>query len=100
MKRLVIKDKSIRLKYAKIDPFRASLKYIVMSDLYSYKTRREANMGLVRLCRKNAKITKVSNYCVISGRSKSVYKDFRLSRIKFRELARSGQLYGVTKSSW
>jgi len=100
MKRLIIKDKSIRLKYAKIDPFRSSLKYIVMSDLYSYKTRREANRRLVRLCRKNAKITKVSNYCVISGRSKSVYKDFRLSRIKFRELARSGQLYGVTKSSW
>jgi|SRR5690554_254817 len=100
MKRLIIKDKSIRLKYAKIDPFRASLKYIVMSDLYSYRTRKGANRRLVRLCRRNAKITKVNNYCVISGRSKSVYKDFRLSRIKFRELARSGQLYGVTKSSW
>lgn len=100
MKRLIIKDKGIRLKYSKIDPFRLSLKYIVMSDLYSYRTRRAANRKLVRLCRRNAKITKVNNYCVISGRSKSVYKDFRLSRIKFRELARSGQLYGVTKSSW
>ncbi len=100
MKRLIIKDKSIRLKYSKIDPFRASLKYLVMSDLYSYKTRKSANKKLVRLCKNNAKITKVNNYCVISGRSKSIYKDFRISRIKFRELARAGQLYGITKSSW
>ena len=100
MKRLIIKDRSIRLKYSKIDPFRVSLKYIVMSDLYNYKTRELANRKLVRLCKNNAKITKVNNYCIISGRSKSVYKDFRISRIKFRELARSGQLYGITKSSW
>lgn len=100
MKRLIIKDKSLRIKYSKIDSFRASLKYIVMSDLYSQKVRKIANRKLVRLCRGNAKITKINNYCIISGRSKSVYKDFRLSRIKFRELARSGQLYGITKSSW
>lgn len=100
MKRLIIKDKGTRLKYSKIDHFRASLKYIIMSDLYSYKTRKVANKKLIHLCRGNAKITKINNYCIISGRSKSVYKDFRLSRIKFRELARSGQLYGVTKSSW
>jgi ribosomal protein S14 len=100
MKRLIIKDKDTRLRYSKIDHFRTSLKYIIMSDLYNYKTRKVANKKLIRLCRGNAKITKINNYCIISGRSKSVYKDFRLSRIKFRELARSGQLYGITKSSW
>jgi ribosomal protein S14 len=100
MKRLVIKDKSIRLKYSKIDTYRTSLKYMIMSDLYNRRIRKLANKKLVQLCKSNAKITKINNYCVISGRSKSVYKDFRISRIKFRELARSGQLYGVTKSSW
>lgn len=49
---------------------------------------------------KNASKVRIKNRCIITGRSKSVYKDFRLSRFMFRELALSGRLPGVKKSSW
>ena len=37
------------------------------------------------------------NHC---GRSKAVYRDFRLCRVCFRLLALRGELPGVTKASW
>ena len=40
------------------------------------------------------------NRCMITGRSRGFYRKFKLSRIKFRELAHQGLIPGVTKSSW
>jgi small subunit ribosomal protein S14 len=44
--------------------------------------------------------TKIKNRCMITGRSRSTYRHFKLSRIMIRELASYGLLPGVTKSSW
>lgn len=38
--------------------------------------------------------------CQVCGRPKSVYKDFGLCRICFREMAHKGLLPGVRKASW
>lgn len=38
--------------------------------------------------------------CAVTGRSKGVYRKFRLSRMKFREMALDGLLPGVVKASW
>ncbi|MBP7843360.1 MAG: 30S ribosomal protein S14 [Proteobacteria bacterium] len=38
--------------------------------------------------------------CSVTGRSKGVYRKFRLSRMKFREMALDGLLPGVVKASW
>ncbi len=38
--------------------------------------------------------------CVLTGRSKAVYRKFGLCRVVFRDLALRGDLPGVTKSSW
>ncbi|RIV24541.1 type Z 30S ribosomal protein S14 [Alicyclobacillaceae bacterium I2511] len=38
--------------------------------------------------------------CRICGRPHSVYRDFGICRICFRNLAHQGQLPGVTKASW
>lgn len=38
--------------------------------------------------------------CMLTGRSKAVYRKFGLSRVALRDLALKGDLPGVTKSSW
>ncbi|HLD28346.1 MAG TPA: type Z 30S ribosomal protein S14 [Patescibacteria group bacterium] len=38
--------------------------------------------------------------CWRCGRKRGYMREFRLCRICFRELANSGQIPGVTKSSW
>ena len=43
---------------------------------------------------------RIRNRCVLTGRTRGVYRKFGLSRIKIRELSMAGLLPGVVKSSW
>ena len=49
---------------------------------------------------KNSSPVRIKNRCAISGRSRGYMRDFGLSRIMFRELAREGKIPGVKKASW
>ena len=56
-------------------------------------------VGLSQLPR-NASPSRLVNRCKASGRRRGYIRRFKLSRIAFRELALSGMIPGVTKSSW
>jgi small subunit ribosomal protein S14 len=55
--------------------------------------------GLAQLPR-DASPTRVVNRCQVSGRRRAFIRRFKISRLTFRELASSGLIPGVTKSSW
>ena len=55
--------------------------------------------GLHRLPR-DASPTRLRNLCALTGRSRSVYRKFKVSRIKLRELALQGKVPGMRKASW
>jgi ribosomal protein S14 len=40
------------------------------------------------------------NRCPLCGRPRAFYRRFRLCRLCLRELARKGQIPGLTKASW
>ena len=40
------------------------------------------------------------NRCQITGRSRSVYRKFGISRIMLRQLALEGKIPGMRKASW
>lgn len=44
--------------------------------------------------------TQVKNRCLITNRQRSVYRIFKLSRMKVKEFALQGILYGIKKASW
>ncbi|MEM6911895.1 MAG: 30S ribosomal protein S14 [Verrucomicrobiota bacterium] len=56
-------------------------------------------VGLSMLPR-DASPTRRTNRCEATGRRHGFIRRFKLSRIAFRELASSGMIPGVTKSSW
>ena len=70
-----------------------------MNKETSMEDRFEAVMTLAKLPRNGAKIRQ-RNRCELTGRPRGNYRKFKLSRIKFRELASAGQIPGVIKSSW
>jgi small subunit ribosomal protein S14 len=49
---------------------------------------------------RNANPTRVRNRCELTGRSRAVYRKFKLSRVMLRELGNKGLIPGLTKSSW
>jgi small subunit ribosomal protein S14 len=58
-----------------------------------------AQLKLAQLPR-NSSRTRIRNRCVLTGRPRGYYRKFKLSRIALRELASSGQIPGMVKSSW
>lgn len=60
-----------------------------------------ATKAQIAKSRKDPKFsTRKVRRCEITGRSKGVYRKFRVSRIVLRELALQGKIPGMRKSSW
>ena len=77
----------------------AALKAIAADESKDDGERLMARLKMAELPR-NANPTRVRNRCELTGRSRAVYRKFKLSRIMLRELANKGLIPGVTKSSW
>jgi len=78
---------------------RLALKKIIMNKELPLADRFEAQLKLNKLPKNSAKI-RVVNRCEITGRPHGVYRKLKMSRIALREMASSGKIPGMTKSSW
>lgn len=78
---------------------RARLKALVMNRSAKAEERFTASLKLAQLPRNSAKV-RIHNRCEISGRPKGYYRKLRMSRIALRDMASSGQIPGMVKSSW
>lgn len=78
---------------------RAKLKAIADDLTRPAEERFAARLKLAELPRNSSKV-RVHNRCELSGRSRSFYRKFKLSRIALRDLASTGQIPGMVKSSW
>jgi small subunit ribosomal protein S14 len=83
----------------RFDSKRKRLKAIVMKKDTSMEERFKAALTLAQMPRNSAK-NRIRNRCELTGRPRSVYRKFKLSRIALREMANSGLIPGVVKSSW
>ena len=80
-------------------PRRNALKAVIMDKTLSAEERFAAQLKLAEMPRNGAKV-RIRNRCEVSGRSRAVYRRFKLSRIILRDMASQGLVPGVTKSSW
>jgi len=78
---------------------RAALKTVVRDREAPAEERFEAMLKLAQMPR-NANPTRIRNRCAMTGRPRAYYRKFKLSRITLRELASTGQIPGMVKSSW
>ena len=78
---------------------RKELKLIAKDKSRPAEERFAARLKLAELPR-NSSPVRVRNRCEVSGRPRSYYRKFRLSRIALREMASQGLIPGMTKSSW
>ena len=74
-------------KYAKK---RAALKKIIKNKKLELSERLPKNSAKIR----------IRNRCEVSGRPHGVYRKLKISRIALRDMASSGKIPGITKSSW
>lgn len=95
----IIRDNYKRHMYADNEVSRKALKYLAHNTSLPMKTRLEAQLQLHQMPH-YTRPTEIKNRCIESGYGRSVIKEFRVCRIKFREMALKGELPGVRSSSW
>tara|TARA_B100000700_G_C14952846_1_gene812527 strand:+ start:689 stop:994 length:306 start_codon:yes stop_codon:yes gene_type:complete len=89
-----------RIRMAKkFEKRRKKLKQIIKNKKLPLNERFAAQLKLSKLPKNSSKI-RVRNRCEITGRPHGVYRKLRISRIALREMASSGKIPGMTKSSW
>mgnify|MGYP001356298057 CR=1 FL=1 len=89
-----------RIKMAKrFNQKRRKLKDIIKNKKLPLNERFAAQLKLPKLPKNSSKI-RIRNRCEITGRPHGVYRKLRISRIALRQMASSGKIPGMTKSSW
>ncbi len=90
------KRRKLTVRYA---ARRAALKEMANDRSLPMEERFAARLKLAELPRNSSRV-RIRNRCEISGRPRGNYRKFKMSRISLRDLASTGQIPGMVKSSW
>lgn len=100
MKKYMNKDRYARELFSFYEINRRVLKTLYFNQtLANLCLKKSIVLALSKLPKKSSK-TYIINRCILTGRARSVYRKYRLSRIKLRELGNFGYIPGLKKSSW
>ncbi len=95
----VLRDARRAKLIAKYAERRAELRKMLKDPNVSSEEKFEIQAAFARLPR-NSCPTRLTRRCRLTGRARSVYQKFGLSRIALRAMTLSGELPGMRKSSW
>lgn len=99
-KKSAVEKNKRRMKLAaKFAGRRERLKAIACDESVPNEERFAARIKLAELPRNSAP-SRVRNRCEVTGRPRGYYRKLKMSRIALRELASSGKIPGMVKSSW
>jgi ribosomal protein S14 len=78
----------------------------VLTKIFSKKLNKKLNLQMTKYIQNlhpqlfvQNNCTKVRSICILTGRSRSVYRTFKMSRLKLREYASQGYFNGISKAS-
>ncbi len=98
-KAMIEREKRRRRLMQRFADKRAELKRLMASLERTDDKFYEAQRKLAKLPR-NSSPVRLRNRCCVTGRPRAYLRKYRISRITFRELASTGKIPGITKSSW
>lgn len=64
------------------------------------KLKKEGDYAALAQLPRDASPTRLRSVCALTGRSRAVYRKFKVSRIMLRKLALEGKVPGMRKASW
>jgi len=99
--KLIKKDLMIRHKFKVKEFSRKILKYLLHSQLANDNLKKRLSNQLYgRRSRQQPSFIKTKNRCLITGRSRYVFRSLGLCRHEFKRKALEGFLPGIGKGSW
>lgn len=64
------------------------------------KLKKAGDYAALQRLPRDASPTRLRNICALTGRTRGVYRKFKISRIMLRKLALEGKVPGMRKASW
>jgi len=99
MQKKIKKNIRQRFLFKNLEKKRLIIKTITNNFNLKKQTRWKAEQRWFNFDR-NSSLTRIKNICILTGRTRSVYRFFKISRLQLRKLASTGFLPGVSKYSW
>lgn len=99
MKVLLLKDQNRRKLFKFYEEKKLLYKFIKQNINIDFDIRKKAYFNLI-LCPLNSSLIRVRNRCLISNRARGIFKQFKVSRFFFKNLALNGYFPGIKKASW
>ncbi|KAF2757436.1 glucocorticoid receptor-like (DNA-binding domain) [Pseudovirgaria hyperparasitica] len=94
-----IRDHTKRKVFAEYESERQALRYITRNTTLPQRMRAQAHLQLSQMhC--YTRFTQIKNRCIMGGRGRGVFSDFKMARYQFRVQALAGNVPGVKKASW
>jgi len=95
----ILKDHTKRQAFAAAEEQRQALRYIVRNTQLPQAQRMKAQLELNAM-HPHTRRTQIKNRCMMAGKGRGVFRDFRMARFQFRMNALKGNIPGVRKASW
>ena len=99
IKKKIQKDLNKRKLFKKLEEKRILLKYLTYNLNYNLNKRLKIQMKLNKMPKKSS-IIQINKKCILTGRSKSIYNYFKLSRIMINKLTTQKLLPGIRLNNW
>ena len=99
MKKKIQKNIKQRFLFKNFEKKRFVLK-ILLNNLFLNKKNRIIIKNNWNFFKNNTSLTRVKNFCILTGRSRSISRFLKLSRLKLRLFISKGFLPGFAKYSW
>ena len=99
MSNFYLKDYQKRIYFQNFEIQQKVLKSLICNSSLSVLTRRKLCGQFMSLCARTS-FSFLKNNCIFSGRSRSVYSFFNLSRLCIKEFFKAKFLPNLRKSSW
>lgn len=95
-----LKDTNKRFLHKKTEVLQKVLKIVYLNTLENFSLSLLFRKTFFSTLVKNTFKSQIRNYCVVTGRSRGVFRKVRVSRISFRKLGAEGLFIGLKKASW
>lgn len=99
MKKQIKKNIKQRNTYKNLEKKRLILKSISQNIFLKQKVRWSVQKKFLELPNLSS-MTRIKNICTVTGRSRSVYRFLKISRIQLKKYISKGSLPGFHKYSW
>ena len=99
----ITKDRKLRFFFFLKEYYRISYLFLCFNYIFNLNFNFRNRIIFLKFFHdflRNTSLSRIHNFCFLTGRSRGIYRYFHMSRLCLREQASKGFINGMKKASW